>query len=165
MAGDVVIDDRVWRKLKKKLAKAVNSHVKVGVLAAKGGGEDHDGITITDLAAIHEFGSDAAGIPERSFIRRTFITKEKDVARMSAKLAKGLLADKFSLRKALDLLGLFGATEVKKTITAGSHIPPKLADVTIEKRRRKSDNITSDRPLVDTGRLVQSIQWEVVLKS
>ncbi len=164
--SDVTIDDKVWRRLKKLLKRMTvkDPHARVGVLSTKGGRETtEEGITMVDLAAIHEFGLPSRNIPERSFIRRTFRTKEKDVADVTAKLAKQLVAEKISLAKALNALGAWGAAEVKKTVTEDEHIPPPLKKRTIEGRRRK-DGVTSDRPLMDTGRLVASVQWDVVIK-
>ena len=160
MPRDVTVDDHVWRQLKRKLGRAVrDSHVKVGVLASKGGGEPNEaGVTMVELAAIHEFGAPAAGIPERSFIRRTMKNKKRAIGEVTAMLARKLLDQRgFTVRSALEVLGVFAATEVKKTITEGEHVPPPLAPATVAAKG-------SSRPLVDTGRLVGSINHEVVLK-
>jgi hypothetical protein len=143
-------DDRVWQEILRKVNDAKQAHVKVGVLSDG----DHDGIGMIELAAIHEFGSPAAGIPERSFIRRTFIEKESELAEICARLSKAVIAGSMTTAKALDLLGAWGASEVKKTVTAGPHIPPPLKEATIAAKG-------SDRPLVDTGRLIGSVTWEV----
>jgi hypothetical protein len=151
-------DDRVWRQIMRhaamKTPEARESHVKVGVLASKGGKADHDGITMIELAAIHEFGSPAAGVPERSFIRRTFKEKERELSRVCAALARDYITGKVSLERALNQLGAWGAAEVKKTVTVGDGVPPPNADST---KRRKG----SDRPLVDTGRMIDSVTWQV----
>lgn len=161
MASNVKVNDAAWRRLKRRLdamAKPNGPHVKVGVLASRGGQAQHDsesGMTMIELAAVHEFGSPAAGIPERSFIRRTFREKEKQVVKVTAALAKAVVDGRLSVGQALGQLGAWAAAEVKKTVTAGPHIPPPLKQATIDRKG-------SDRPLVDTGRLVDSVQWEVV---
>lgn len=156
MAKNVNINDKVWKRLRKKVASVDRSYVKVGVLASRGGNEKRDtGITMVELAAIHEFGSPAAHIPERSFIRRTFDEKKDDLNALIVRLARAIVTDKKTVAQALGLLGAWGATEVKKTITADKPIPPPLQLATIARKK-------SDRPLVDTGRLVDAIQWEVV---
>lgn len=155
MAGDV--DDRVWKKLLAVAHNLDKAHVRVGVLASKGGSErvpgtDFDMVT---LAAVHEFGSPAAGVPERSFIRRTFEQKRDELAQVCGLLAREIITKGMDPLKALARLGAWGAAEVKKTITQGEGVPPPNAPSTVAAKG-------SDRPLVDTGRLVGSINFEVV---
>jgi hypothetical protein len=150
------LDDRVFKRLRAKVEGIGDARVKVGVLASKGGGAVHDdsGITMVELAAIHEFGSPAANIPERSFIRRTFAEKNTELVQLQARVARALIAEKVSVTQALNVLGAWAAGEIKKTVTAGPHIPPPLKPETVARKG-------SDRPLVDTGRLVDAITWEV----
>ena len=144
----------------RKLAEARAKGVRVGVLSSKGGGEEHtdddgkpSGVSMVELAAIHEFGSRKAGIPERSFIRRTFNSKRKQLAAMQVKLARAIVLRKLPVKSAYEILGQWAAAEVKKTITQ-TKIPPPLKKETI--RRKKSD-----RPLVNTGKLLNAITHEV----
>ena len=151
-------DDRPWQKLLKTINKMVSSdpHVRVGVLADKGGSAGHgdSGMTVLQVATIHEFGAPAAGIPERSFIRRAATDKEPEVAKMSARAARDVVEGRKTSERALDVLGTWFSAEVKKTITE-QDIPPPLQSSTIERKG-------SSKPLVDTGQLVQSITHEVV---
>lgn len=130
--------------------------VKVGVLASKGGNARHDDdpITIIELAAIHEFGSPAAGIPERSFIRSTIAKHRAELAAMSQKLAKALLAGKLEPDAVLKILGEWAVAKVRAEITTGDGIPPPLKPATIARKG-------SSRPLVDTGRLLGAIAYEI----
>ena len=156
MAGSVIVNDKVWKKIRKIMLRAAaeKRFVKVGVLASKDGdAQVAPGFTMVDLATTHEFGSPSAGIPERSFIRATFADTTA-LEKVTKPLAKALVTGKLSMRDALDKLGLWGATAVKKFITAGDPIAPPLKAATITAKG-------SDRPLVDTGRLVGSIQWEI----
>lgn len=153
MATRTKYNDQVWRNLKKRLGRG-SPHVKVGVLAARGGAQQHEsGISLIELAAIHEFGSPAAKIPERSFIRRTF-NKNRELKKLTVHLARRIINERLTIRRALEQLGTWGAAEVKKTIASGAPIPPPLKPGTI---RQKG----SSRPLVDTGRLLNSIAHEV----
>jgi hypothetical protein len=154
----VKVNDKVWRDLKAKVGKLADATVKVGVL---GSDVTDEGFQMASLAAVHEFGSArrwfgliAGHIPERSFIRRTLREKRDGIGTMTGKLARGIIADRFDVKTALEMLGLQVATDVKKTITEGEGVPPPNAPATIEKKE-------SSRPLVDTGRLVQSITHEV----
>lgn len=148
----VKLEKRVWTKLRAKLKKLDGASVRVGVLASRGGNIEHtDGITMTELAAIHEFGT--RNVPERSFIRKTTVEKRQEIAAITTKLAKAILADKTTHKKALDLLGLKVVGMVKGTIREG--VEPALKPATIARKG-------SSKPLVDTGRLLNAIQHEVV---
>lgn len=154
------IDDRMWRELKRKVDGVDRMRVRVGVLASKGGNAPVEGgppgFDLVALAATHEYGSSDGHVPERSYLRRTFSVKQEVFAAASVKIARGLLSGKIGLEKAGNILGAIGATEVKKTITEGDGVPPELAEST---KARKG----SSRPLVDTGRLLNAITWEVFL--
>ena len=143
-----------WRDLE-KMAKRHDPHVRVGVLGSKGGNAEHSsGITMVELAAIHEFGSPKNNIPQRSWIRSTF-DDNAALAAFSVKIVAALLNGKIELDRALDMIGAFAATEIKKNVTQGEHIAPPLQPETI--RRKKST-----RPLVDTGRMINAVTWEVM---
>lgn len=139
-------------KLKAKAIDLSKAHVKVGVLASKGGNADHDGIAMIELAAIHEYGSPAANIPERSFIRSAF-AKKTELNAFVTKLAKAIVDGKLDARRALHMLGTWAAAKVKKNITERD-IPPPLKPKTIARKK-------STKPLVDTGRLLNAITYEV----
>jgi len=152
----VEYNDAIWRKIIDRVTRLDGAHVKVGVISSKGGdAKTDDGITMVELAAIHEFGSPAASIPERSFVRRTLAAKRRAIQQNVNKLARAIVKNTMGEMRALELLGTWLAQEIKKTITAGPHLPPPLKPATIEAKG-------SDRPLVDTGRLVDSITHEVV---
>lgn len=152
--------DGPWRRILAAVNDLDDSYVKVGVLAETGDSEHGEGesgdITILELAAIHEFGSPAAGVPERSFIRRTFQNSEDWLPQFQSKLAKAVIQGKISHERALEILGKKCVDEVKNTITEGEGVPPPLEQSTIDAKG-------SSRPLVDTGQLVNSISYEVVM--
>jgi hypothetical protein len=157
----VKLDDRAWKNLLRKLEAADHTGVRVGVLMSGKGGDEHKdkdgkktGANMVQIAAIHEYGAPKANIPERSFIRRTFIEKRRQYETMTTKLARGIIIKGWSVKFVLELLGQWGAAEVKKTIMTGPPIPPPLRPETI--RRKKSD-----RPLFDTGQLQASITYVV----
>lgn len=167
-------DLRAWDKFLATAHKLDQAHVRIGVLSAKGGDAQHqtDGegerepITMVELMAIHEFGAEvkmtlADGsivvikIPERAPIRRTFAQKQTELAEICAKLAKAVVLGKLTPARALALLGQWGVAAVRKTVTEGDGVPPPNAEST---KKAKG----SSRPLVDTGRLMQSVSYDVV---
>ncbi len=154
---DVVFDDRKLQGILASVKKMDRAHVKVGVLASKGGNVKHgeSEFTLIELMAVHEYGSADGRIPDRAPIRLTFETNEQEMEGFIAKLAKAVVMGAMKLSHALALLGQKGVAEVKKTITQ-SDLPPPLKQATIDAKG-------SDRPLVDTGQLVNSINYEVVI--
>jgi hypothetical protein len=140
----------------KKLIEALTKHasVSVGIHEAEGS-EQHQGteMTIVDIAAVHEFGSEAAGIPQRSFIRDWFDETRTENEANLTKLGKAVVTGKLpSADVALEQFGLRAAGDVKKRIIDG--INPELEDATIDRKG-------SSTPLVDKGQLLGSIMHKV----
>jgi hypothetical protein len=148
--------DRGWQEITRILEtlKQRKSFVKAGVL---GSAAPRDGISNVDLAMIHEFGAPKAGIPERSFIRSAFDRGRSGYIELLAKFIRRVYERRMTIEQALGLAGLQMATDMKKGVTAGAGIPPPNKEATIKAKG-------SSRPLVDTGRLVDSISWEVKLE-
>jgi hypothetical protein len=149
----------VWHHIVRALAlkdrAADESHVKVGIIAQKGGKEIVEGgdISMIALMAIHEYGSPEANIPERAPMRKTFAEKKAEMHRVCAGLVKQFLAGQ-TMERCLNILGAWGAAQVKNTIREG--VDPPNAPSTIEAKG-------SSTPLVDTGRLINAITWLVHL--
>lgn len=163
--------DRGWNALKQtaKTIRARGAYVKVGVLGGRReGGSQLDNV---ELAAIHEFGAPGAGIPERSFIRRAF---EANRTSYWAILEKGLphvYEGRLEVRTLLSVLGMKLQSDIKRGLTSGTGVPPPLAPSTVRAKLRKGDKLpagrksagAAPRPLVDTGQLLNSIHYAVVL--
>lgn len=147
----------VWEGIRNAVDEMAGMHVKVGALQSKGGGADHgDGITMIELLAIHELGAPRAGIPARRPLQTTFKSgdSQQKLHALQAKLLKALLSGRLTPQQAYSLLGEGAVAMVRHTITS-TDLPPPLQPETIARKG-------STRPLVDTGRLVQSIAYEVV---
>jgi hypothetical protein len=147
--------DRGMKEMMRRAREMRSLHVKVGVLQGKGAETSRGGITMAELSAIHEFGSPAAGIPERSHLRSTVDQNQaeyRDLIRTLAEKFSDPNQGEAGVRQALNLLGAKVAGDVQKAISSG--IPPPNSPATI---RRKG----SSTPLVDTGQYRQSITWAV----
>lgn len=147
-------DVSVWKKLLSAL-KRREPYVRVGILSSE---QHSEGMTVLEIAIIHEFGAPGAGIPQRSFIRGTVELKRDEIDAMIVKLSRRLLTEG-SIKRGetpadmLNILGAWLASEIKKYIADG--IDPPLKPATIEAKG-------SSTPLIDTGRLLNAITWEVV---
>lgn len=129
------------------------------------------GISMIELAAIHEFGAPEANIPERSFIRSTF-RRERTVLNekikkfvgdgVKAVLARGTPTNEGAVRaesrKALGKVGQVAVAMVKKTIREKLTEGPEPQQNKPETIRRKG----SSTPLVDSGQLINAVTYELV---
>lgn len=151
MSGRVrIVKDRVPAFLK-AARKADGGRAFVGIQTGDGS-KDRGGITMAELALVHEFGSRDGRIPQRSFLRSTTDENERKYVRVMkqrlAQIPKGLATVRGALREAGEML----RSDVLDKIRRG--IPPPNAQSTINRKR-------SDTPLVDTGQLIQSITVKV----
>lgn len=157
----IEMKDELFRALRKKIASAKDAHVRVGVLQSKGGSDTAaDGeTTLAELAAIHEFGAPRAGIPSRSFLRRTFTDEQgRDaLSKFLTRIGTQVVRDTIEIGEALEQLGAWGVAQVKRRIKA--NIPPPLKPATI--KAKTVGGKKGETPLIDTGQLINAITWEV----
>lgn len=141
-------------------------YVKVGILAdpdndVKEAEDYHDTsegstsyTTILDVALANEFGT--KNIPERSFLRSSFIKYNRKFQRIFIAMIRKDMADgKLDMDMLLKKAGAYWVGLVKKQIT-DIRKPPN-APSTIKKKG-------SSNPLIDTGQLRASIGYEVIRK-
>jgi phage gpG-like protein len=166
----VKVIDHGWKRIKKEIDKIHKSYVKVGAIT--GGGEKkyttHDSVpggepqgnqnrsmTVAHLASVHEFGVPSQNIPSRPFMAQAFNKNKSKLKKVIRQLVSDIFKGSIKTDGALRKLGVIHQGQVRETITSGSFTPLKTATV-----RRKG----SSKPLQDTGRLKQSIDFEVVIK-
>ncbi|HCT5879209.1 TPA: hypothetical protein OT180_002233 [Morganella morganii] len=141
-AGLKALEARIREMGKKK--------VVVGVPAATNRARK-DGLSNATIAAAHEFGV-PGHIPERSFLRSTLgENKDKATGLLIRELKADISQGDFSGR-AFAIVGEKLSGEVKRKIQSG--INPALDPKTVARKG-------SSKPLIDTGNLLQSINYEV----
>lgn len=149
--------DLGYRDLMKRLGGMHSTQVLVGVrstgheLAISDEGIVGESLDLAEIAAINEFGSSDGHVPERSFLRATIDQHRAEYAR-ELEVAVERMIDGAPPALAYGRLGLRAVADVQARIRA--HIPPPNAPSTI---RRKG----SSTPLIDTGRLIQSIDYTI----
>jgi hypothetical protein len=92
-------------------------------------------------------------IPERSFIRETFDKKNREWSAFLDRQMDGIIEGRLTADQALERLGQRMVADVQETLTKLR--TPANAPITIA-------NKGSSNPLIDTGRLRQSITYKVV---
>jgi hypothetical protein len=163
------------------------SYVKAGLLSGKAGkprkGEKAN-LTSVQIGIWNEFGSDR--VPARPFIRPSFeANRARYLELLTVLVRQAVYAGKMPFAKALAIIGQKMAADMKKYVTAGPPIPPPNEEHyfqekvergyhKIAKRRRAAAKagkpvpegpMLPPRTLVDTGMMVNSITYGVVLKS
>lgn len=132
----------------KNLADMGKSHPEVFVgIRAEAGAE------LVTIAAVNEFGSADGHVPERSFLRSTVDENHKKYGDLlQTAVERGIDKGTTALRRELGRVGAVAAGDVQRKIRDLKD-PPNAPSTIAAKG--------SDNPLVDTGRLRQSIDWKV----
>ena len=148
--------DRGWQPLRRamKEIKQAKSYVKIGVLGDSKPRKEGTFHTNVDVAMVLEFGTRDGKIPPRPFVSGTFQLYRAEWIGMLRGLVPEIYKQRMTINKALALVGQRAAADMKSTIKAG--IRPENAPSTIAKKG-------SDLPLVDTGQLLTSITYAVVM--
>lgn len=132
-------------QLIRTLTGGVQPSVQVGV-------RGDPGSDLVTYAAANEFGTEDGHVPERSYLRST-IDENQTIYAGQLEAAVGDLIDGKSMLPRLRRLGMIAKRDVQLKIRE-LKTPPN-APSTIRKKG-------SSNPLIDTGRLRNSIDFEVV---
>lgn len=128
--------------------------VNVGII----GGEQQDGIPTASIGMVQEFGSVVNNISKRSFIKEPLLAHlSEKIERQKEKLKQYLFIDK-RLDEAYNLIGNTAVLIIIQSFrnkNDGQWKPN--APSTIKKKSKNN-------PLIDTGRLRQSITFELIDK-
>lgn len=134
--------DKGWDAILAAIIALPGAEISVGILGEAG--QD-----IVNRATWNEFGTKT--IPARSFIRSTFDENTARYQRLAAKYARKLGTD-ISVSSYLQKIGMTAVADIQVKIVK-LRTPPN-AEATI--RAKKSSN-----PLIDTGHMRQSVNYEV----
>lgn len=147
------VKDKVTSKGKQfdKMLKELNGkYVKIGF--QKGEATEEDGTDVCDIAAWNELGT--VNMPSRPFLRKS-VDENADKINSFVQSQKQALMQGASAEQVLKEIGIFQKDLIQEKITEGSYVPN--AESTI---RQKG----SDKPLIDTGRMRQSVNYYIVAK-
>jgi len=122
-----------------------------------------DGTPVAYVAAVHEFGYPQGNIPARSFFRPTVAEKRVNWGRQFAGAMAGALKGQVRFADALEQIGGMAAGDVGKTISSVMSPPLKPATLAARQSRKKTPGV-SNKPLVDTGQLIQAVTHKVEAK-
>ena len=146
--------DKGWKRILRDVKDADKTFVKVGILDSAG---SHDGIGMATLGTIHEYGAPGAGIPSRPFMRQTFERIKNQIIRLNKNELGLIFQGKSNVIRSLKKLGVFCQTEIRREFTTGKFEPLKPATIRAKTVGKKKGTT----PLIDTGRLRNSINYEI----
>lgn len=127
------------------------SGVKVGIM----GNDTINNISVVDYAMYNEFGT--SRIPARPFMSTTYDRNLDDVSRYLDYLANQVIDGKMTVMAILNQLGLYYTNKVKMTIRDAKNWAVPNAASTIAMKGSSS-------PLIDTGRMVGAVNYEIQKK-
>lgn len=117
-----------------------------------------DGTPVAYVATIQEFGHGA--IPARPFMRPTMQQQREEWKSTLKKGFKRVVNDQMDAEEMLLAFGLSAAGDVASSIEAVT--APPLSQATLEARQaKKKTEGVSNKPLVDTGQMIQSVTAQV----
>lgn len=173
MAGSVKVIDHGWKKIQEEMKKCDGTYVKVGYPSEKGlthepkkdesgpadkgkkGGKGKAAkpILMADLAAIMEFGTADGHIPARPFMASTFDMYVEEVLKNIASIKDQIISGKITAKQGWGKIGAWYKGRMQHTIK--DSVWQANADITIKLKG-------SSAPLIDSGALRTSIDYEVV---
>lgn len=138
------------KKLDKMLKELNGKCVKIGF--QKGEATEEDGTDVCDIAAWNELGT--VNMPSRPFLRMS-VDENADKINNFVQSQKQALLSGASAEQVLKEIGIFQKDLIQEKITEGSFAPNAPSTI-----RQKG----SDKPLIDTGRMRQSVNYYIVEK-
>jgi hypothetical protein len=155
MSARVTVKDHGLAKLRADLEDLRRLTIRAGIQGADASSRHPRGdLSVGEVAALMEYGSDDGRIPARPFLRHT---SESTATKMREAL-RGAVSDVVDGRaETADALAKVGADlrdEIRETIERASEWAVPLAASTIARKGH-------DRPLVDTGTMLDSVSFVV----
>lgn len=138
------------RRFYAELEKLRSKRVFVGFQAGKV--TDDRGVDMAQIAMFNELGT--SEIPSRPFLRQTMEKNQDNIKAFCGEKVQGI-AEGGTAEDALKQLGVYGKGLVQAQIREGTFKPN--APSTIRKKK-------SDKPLIDTGKMRQSVNYVVKQK-
>ncbi len=147
--------------LKRNLEELAALQVNVGFndsskpykVKAKGKRKKVDGVSVAQVAAWNEFGTEHS--PSRPFMRQTLTNQREKITKFVQNRAKGVVTGSMSAQTALNGIGSYVKGRMQAEIRDGEFEPNAPSTVAHK---------GSSKPLIDTGHMRQSIVYEITPK-
>lgn len=148
------------RRLMEEIHKLAGLEVRIGFQHGKvfyesdeDDGDEKEKVDLADIAMWNELGTSRA--PSRPFLRQTVDTKESEIVAFLQKAVRPLLSGSGTAQSVLQKIGPYSKGLVQEQITDGDYVPNAPSTIA-----RKG----SDKPLIDTGLMRDSVDFVIVEK-
>ena len=138
------------RRLERILRDLDKKEVRIGF--QRGNVTDENGVDMCDIAMWNELGTSHS--PARPFMRQTVDNHESEINALLKQARQSLLGG-YGGEQVLKEIGLKVKDMMQNEIINGGFVPNAASTI-----RKKG----SDRPLIDTGRMRQSVNYEIKAK-
>lgn len=148
MLMSVTIKDRdtIWKKIRVGLGELDSFEVVAGIVQ----GPVNDGLQVAEYATWNEFGT--SSIPARPFMRTAFDENVDKIFQRFYKGRRGIVDGLINQDQAMNDIGLYMQTLIKKSITNGDWA--SNAPYTVKQKG-------SSKPLIDTGIMLNSVTFAI----
>jgi hypothetical protein len=141
--------DKGWQQIEINMKHLKGRKVKVGITADSG---SVDGTAVIDYATYNEFGT--RSIPARPFMATTADRYRDQTVKVAEAMIGQVIDRKYNVDTALARLGAWYQGRIQMTIREAKSWAVPNDPKTIAMKGSSS-------PLIDTGRMVQSVRYEV----
>ena len=122
-----------------------------------------DGTPVATVAAQNEFGNPAKNIPSRPFFRHAIKANKQKWAETAGRLIESAIEGQISESQALDQLGAMIAGDIQESILDGDFEPLKKSTLVARQSRKRTPGV-ANKPLIDTGHMMRSVDYVVEKK-
>ena len=153
--------DRTQHANLDSLMKYLSSHVvKTGFFESA---KYDDGTPVAYIAAIQEFGHPEGNIPSRAFFRNAIKANEQKWQVASSQLILSVIEGRLSKEQALEQLGQLMKGDIQESILDGEFEPLKQSTLDARQSRKRTEGV-ANKPLIDTGHMMRSVDYAVEKK-
>ena len=142
MPADIEDTDLGWNEIIGKVEKSNGKTTRVGVVGPAARQRMPSGLTVAQVAAVHEFGSPEANVPERSFIRAAVDDNRDAIVDQVNEVCGAILEPgPDELRAGLERIGATVQGFIQAKIREG--LEPPLAESTVERNKGETRPLAS----------------------
>lgn len=145
------------KKIERELNKLKSKKLVVGVVGREADIKEGGRLSVREYAILNEYGT--SKIPARPFFRTAieFGDSPKIIEDVINGEIRNVIREKKTSDQALKSIGLFVKGRIQKSLRSGNWTPN--APSTLKRKRKKKGG--AKKPLVDTGSLLRSIDYEI----
>jgi len=141
------------KRFMKELQELAKLEAQIGF--HRGDNVDDDGTDLCDIAAWNEFGTDH--IPARPFLKQSVENNRDEINQMLAEKKQQILSG-IPAEQVLKEIGIFQKDLIQMEISEGSFEPNAASTIKKKLTTKKKGSV---KPLIDTGRMLQSVGYKI----